>query len=291
MLVERKLATGEERTIYPLQDDFFPAISADQYGEHWLYLQPDPANETRHYLLISNDGSTELMGEPNSDNPLALRLFDDSILSFQFGCESACVAELRPLSGDDPITFALPAIEGAIHPLYQPDDAHLLIFDTDAGAFWLLDTDAPATRIGYWYPQNVSTPLERVLSPDGRWLFVTDETANRYGVWDLANGEFVLSNEIEAGGIPFYWVIYSDGGFLVNESYQRQFLYNYADETVTQLPNGDQGYYFHVLPDGTLLYTQLEENEDRARGIHRYDRETDAYTLLVEDALPTCVNC
>ncbi len=47
---------------------------------------------------------------------------------------------------------------------------------------------------------------------------------------------------------------------------------------------GCYGFYWYVLADGALLFNHYCD-DDRARGIYRYNPDAQAYTLLLENAL------
>jgi hypothetical protein len=286
--VERTLATGEERAIFELTDDYYPPIASDAPGDNWLYIRRNPESRTNEFVLIANDGSTEVVGAISEDNRVGLRLFDDTLFAAPLSCESECTVELRPLDGGKILTFAMPAVEGTLLPFRQLDDERLLVLEPGAGLFWLLDADDSATPLGYWTPQNIPVPAGEVLSPDGRWLFALNSESDpeSYAMIDLATGEHVLESEPDVAAV-FVQPVYGEAAFIVTDWMGEQaYLYRPGDEAPIELPNADLGSYFAILPDGTVLYYGKADDNEQTQNIFRYDPTSGGYTLLVEAAAP-----
>lgn len=287
VIVERIMATGEERELYNISDELIPSLSTDRYGERWLYQQRNRENRSVISWLITADG-VEQIAQENIEAAQMRRIFEDAIFSQPVDCGSGCDLSLAPIEGGDATIFPRFDKGYVAHPFFQPNADNLIVFSDRV--FWLLGTDGAATKIGVWLPQNMVTPIDDMSSPaNGRWLLVItgEDEANGFAVWDMAEGEYKLNQQVN-DGVLLMRIIAGAGGFLVEQLSKRTWLYQESNDTITELPmeESKQGFYFDLLADGAVLYVQYQPVEDRQAGIYHYDPASGTYTLLVEDVTP-----
>lgn len=274
---ELSFVTGEERVIYPIEQAAYPLLIADNYGDNWLYL--NTGTTTR----IHNDGTTEVMAAATGINGFYRTAFGDSAFIAPFSCEVDCTLELQPLAGGDSSFYSFPAINGGFIPQHLLEDGTLLIYYLADSSFWSLGTDGSTTPIGYSNSQASFTRSAELISPDRRWLTVmnAEDDSTGYKVWDVQNGQYLLENDFHEDNFSYLQVFYSEDGFVLWESSEYAYAYRNTDQSIIELPLGEERNYFTILPDGTLLYQQTS-----SPGIYRYDPDTQTETLLVESGVP-----
>jgi hypothetical protein len=279
-LVERTLATGEDRVIY--SGEGFPNLIADDYGDHWLVSEnvSEGDNPRRAYVLVSASGESETAAESSRDNPVAGNLLEGYVLSYSADCSGGCEVTMQPIEGGAERTLAAP---GFFNPVAVVGDGQLLVVDLETDAFYLLSEGEQPQEIGGYDPRIVSQPFSELLSPDERFLLVLTEEGDveGYSVWDFEQEQFAFHSPIEQ--YPFILVYYDEGGFIVTEGVVTFDLYRTADGSAFPLPE-EAGRCLVVLDDGDVLCTITGDSE-HDRGIYRYDADEDTYVLLVEGAI------
>ncbi len=280
-IVERTLATASEQVIFTIQNQRFPTLMADVFGENWLFFSR--VDDSTVPTLIKADGTTETFPASNSLwSPIG-----DNIVITPAICQADCPIEVRTFDQTTQATFTLPVRDSYVYAVTQPDDSQIILVDTGINAYYQLGADNFAHLIGYWSPQIVFTPIQDVLSPDGRYLLTitSEESPIGYSVWDTESQTYILQNTFKESGFNFVQITYSDMGFIIWENSQDAFAY--FDGQITELPGADTGHYFDLFADGTLLYFQYGlEGAPNPQGIYRYDPSTDTYTRLVENGEP-----
>jgi hypothetical protein len=275
---EYKLDTNTERVIYTVEDEFFPIMTSDTYGEQWLYQH----NGIATFVDVSGE-VTEVLDEM----PTARQIVDDHLFSFVATCTEDCELTWMPLSEGTLLRFTLPRMDdGFPTAIGQIDETHLLVFAGEL--FWLLESDGTAEAVGAWNIQRVVTPLMNVLSPNRRFLFALDDSdSTTYHVQDLQSGQTVLESDPERE-YHILQIWYGDSGFIIGEDTQYFQFYRYSDGQIFDL--GEPGGIFFDAPsDQAVLYVQYRDADSRARGIYRYELESGEYVLLVEGVTPLVV--
>jgi hypothetical protein len=294
-LQERDLASGEERTIHTLSlETNLPYITTDTYGEQWIVSVR--GDEGHSETLLDSDGSSEVLpGDQISEGHTLTQLFEDDVIAY-VPCNDQCELQLNPGTENESVLFVVPQITSRIEPIARVDDQTLLVqmqYD------YLLLEDEPgadmafksAETLGFWALGTV-IPTRGDALWSGRWLATVDQplSPTAYRVWDGVSKDFVL--EGGPGAADTFWIAsltYGDGGVLVMEQTleeARAQLYRAADGAVIELPAISNGEYVDVLPDGTVLYSQVSGSETLTKGIYHYDPDTETYTLLVEAVKP-----
>lgn len=273
-LVERTLATGNEHIFFTIEEDRFARIAADRYGEHWLYGAP---TEPVTYLLISPDASAAVLAE---DSERLWGIFDDNVYATPLNCLENCAIELYPFDGGSNLTFVVPTSEGAVVPVHMSDASQLTAFDLYSSSLVNITPDGTASLLGYWTSLSVWTPFDEIFSSDGRWLLVVNDPENPtlFSLWDTANQQTAFE-------IPYtepVEILYDDGGILIYEGTDITYLYLLSDELPVQLPHSDQGHYYAIADDGSILFWQY--GDTMPPGLYTYDAATESYTLLIEAA-------
>jgi hypothetical protein len=278
-LIERSLATGDERVVYSVLE--FTSAAPDEYGDRWLLLEPG-GEPGRIVSVLSIDGTKEQVGVSNAENLAMFGLLQQSIFETSLECEEGCSFTLTPLDGGAEPVFAAPPSESSYRPVFQPDADHLVVLDMGSDLYSLLSTDDDPVAIGYLNILRILTNNNLTMSPDGRFLLVVDgEDPTAYGVYDFVEQDYALQESFEDTSIIS--ISYGEGGFVVSEDTERHILYRYEDSTRIQLPDAG-GFYVDVLADGNLLFMQVEDGDVRAPGIYRYSPEDETFTLLVIDS-------
>jgi hypothetical protein len=277
-LRELKLETGEERVFYTVEGNAFPIMNTDLHGDVWLYFYDNVS------YVISRSGDVEATEYDAPEDRIIQRFIGDYRVSWPILCETDCVMEWQRMPDGEMLTFQLPDLSGGDipNPVAPVGDDQLLIIP-DSESLWLVSEDEPV-YLGAWSPEKVVTAPNRIVSPDGRWLLVLNdaETADEYRVADLQSGETVVEGDPERE-FHILQVFYGDAGFIVSEDALYFQYYRTSDGKVFDLGEPG-GVYWNVLADGTLLFNHYRD-EDMARGIYRYDPDTQDYTLLLENAL------
>ena len=179
-LIERRLATGEERVIYSIEshDPLLPA-SADAHGERWIVVTPGADRLPVYTVISAADGTVYTLTSGTQANRMRWSFFDDSLIASPVTCTDACFLQLHFYAALN--FFPLPS-EGNFEPLAVLRPDRLLVLDTDANDFWLLDASGN-TRLGHYDPMRIFMPAYQLVSPDGRYvLTATDaESLRRLG--------------------------------------------------------------------------------------------------------------
>lgn len=277
---ERKLETGTERVIFTIDDDPFPLVSVDPYGDQWIY------RKRLATTLIDRSGEAHTTEYASPEAVIVQVFVGDHLISYPANCEADCVMEWKPLPDGEPLRFTLPESDHAVipRPLGQIDETHLLAM-TDSDSMWLLSTDDQHVQLGKWSPEFVPMLITDLVSPDGRWVLVLDdaETVDNYRVLDLQNLETVIEGSPERE-YHILQITYGLGGFIVSEDLIHFQYYRTSDGQVFDLGE-PPGLYWYVLADGTLLFNQYRIDDYLPLGIHRYNPDTQDYTLLVKNAV------
>lgn len=293
MLQEHDLTSGKESTIHTLAPQAGkPYITTDTYGEQWIVSVRGDAGYSD--ILLGSDGSSEVLPRDQiMEGSTFTQLFKDDIIAF-VPCDSQCWMLLNPGTPNESSVFVVPRITARIEPVARIDDLTLLVkIKSD---YLLLEDESgkgfkPAVMLGYSALGQVIPTLGKELW-SGRWLVTVDQPTNptMYRVWDSISKDFVL--EGGPGEADVFWIAaltYGSGGVLVSErtlAEGRAQLYRTVDGAVIELPPLVSGDYVDVLPDGTVLYYQFYDDKTLVSGIHRYDPDTETYTLLVEGMKP-----
>jgi hypothetical protein len=278
-LIERTLATDEERVVYSAPEH--ASAQPFEFGERWLLLEPDD-EPGRIVSILSIDGTREQVGVSNAINRVIFGLIQNSIYETPTDCENGCSLTVTPLDGGVVQVFTAPPGESAYRPVFQPDADHLVVLDMGINVYSLLSMDDEPVSIGYLNVLRILTNNNFTISPDGRFLLVVNgDDPTEYGVYDFVAHDYALQESFEDTSIIS--ISYGEGGFVVSEDQERHQLYRYADSSLIPLPDG-AGYYFDVLTNGDVLFTQLEDTDERSSGLYRFSPEDDTFTLLVVDA-------
>jgi hypothetical protein len=279
MLLERDLASGEERSLATLPDaDRALTISADTEGDRWLYMTR--RDDAIVNPLVSADGTVDDMRGGTEEQPIYWSFFGDTLIGTSPFCESDCT--LIAQTGDAETTFTLPSEGIGITVLAQPMPDSLLVMH-DGEDLWLLREGDEPLSVGTYDPVHIFTTLKYLVSPDERYLLtVRPDADDAFLIWNLQTAAPILTLKDNVGGQVYYF----ERGLLVTTygSDSGSTLYRYADSAILELPNGEKGSYFEVLPDGSLLYWLGRADESIGeRGIYRYDPVDETYTPLIED--------
>ncbi len=282
-LIERRLATGEERVIYSIEnrDRLLPA-SADAHGERWMVVTPGADRLPVYNVITAADGTVTTLSSGTRDNLVRWSFFDDSLITTPVTCADACFLQLRYAAA---LNFLPLPAEGNFNPLAVLRPDRLLALNTDDNDFWLLDVSGD-TRLGQYDPMRIFMPAYQLVSPDGRYV-LTATDATRYAVWDLSTVSPVATVDARYVGL----ILYNEQGFLIH-SYGADtdsgLAYRYADGSTLTLAHTDEGLYFDMLPDGRLIYMlQKADANIGDPGIYTYNPADARYALLVPDALLT----
>ncbi len=281
---ERDLATGEERILHAIEvpeRQRFPNLAIDQFGEHWLLTKIDTETDTVQVLMLFNDSTLEILEEASLGQQHIWQMGDDYLAVSPLACETDCTLEVRPLDGEETITFPLP--EAIMRPILvtRLDDGRLIV--AQRSQYWLLDNDGTTESLGFVRPQELLNWRREI--PGSRQIFANaDRDATHYLVWDMQQGTLILERSLD-GGVA---VIYRDEGLIVQhifdddaDSYE---FYPEAEDTVIDIP---QLRVFEILPDGRLLHLVTPfGNEDSVPGIYQFDLATGEDLLLLEGAEP-----
>ncbi len=280
-LIERTLATGQERIIYTVaSSNPAPILDADQYGERWLYTDDEP-NSIDAFHLISADGTRIALRTTGNGTWLEWRFLDGDLIGSAADCGDHCTLEIRSPTADT--TLSLPTA-GIYQPLGEPQPGLLLTFDSNDN-FWLLRPRDTAIKLGSYDTTQTFMSITQLISPDGRYL-LTQTTAGMFSVLDLTSARPVA----QIKGISVGQIFYTAQGFTIH-SYgdtsgsDQAVAYRYSDGQTIPLPNAGTSLYFDMLPDGTLLdWNQTQTDSVGAAGIYRYNPATQTYTLIVANA-------
>lgn len=281
-LLERDLASGDERTIYTF-NEFYPNISYDTTGERWLYRTTNRDTRIATTVLIKPDGSvTDIAQDDNGAYHLRI-IWNDQLYVTPAVCQADCPIKLAPLNAADDqagLTFTVPVIQTLPVPLAMPDAAHIVV--SDQGTFWRLGTDHSAANLGTFNAATILTP--RVLSPDERWLLALaagdDGEFTGYNVWDLQTGQAVVQSELpQAINITF-----DDEGIILWEYQDTQKVYRFSDQQLFTLDIGRRETVRTLANDQTAIVSASKGSKIGAPGIYAYDLDTQTYRLLVADA-------
>jgi hypothetical protein len=282
VLRERNLESNLERDIYTVNGEI-PIVSHDRYGDRWFYSQREQGQTLPKFFWILNDGTTQPV--ENVSTPIR-NIFRDWFFSIDPLCTGNCTVEFTPLVGGDSLKFSLPDVNGSVVPIAAGSQNNFVVI-VNGSALWYLYGDGTTQELGLWEPISVFTPPTLTVSRDARWVLALEGTEKplRYRVWDSVTREFVVERQLTKG--VALQINYGSGGFLVTEvGENRQFLYLDSPHLTKELTTEGNNLYFDILPDGTLLYAQLNKDQNRDAGIYRYDPVADSYQLLVKDVRP-----
>jgi hypothetical protein len=278
-LIERALATGNERVIHTFTtDNPLPLISADTHGDRWIY-QGRGEDGALVSNLLSIDGTFTMLGSGTREQPIRWSFLHDDLIGNPFNCGDTCVLQL--VNDASEVEIPTPS-EGFYFPLAVPQPGSLLIQDSD-DHFWLLSQADEPRLLGEYDATRVFMPPHQLVSPEARYV-LTATGDEQYGVWDLQTGSPVALVNARFIGL----ILYTEHGFLIHsygDETDNGLAYRYADGETLALPHTDVGIYLDLLADGTLVY-MLQRADDAVGepGIYRYDPAAETYMLILPGA-------
>lgn len=279
-LRERDLATGEEENFYipvGLPGEYSTNIDCESgaYGVQWLcyrYSEFDTYTVVADWLVNRRGQTRTLMEESLSGGFGWARIYlsRDDLVILNNQCEQACWIDIIPSTEIFAQRFALTP-DGPqpymIRGVTLLSNGNLLLSANSKK--YVLNATGELQELGAIYCCEVLD----TTSPDYRWIIVaTDQGAT---IWDLESNQAKFTVPTS---LPI--TLYTSKGFVINN----RWVYFNGDESLLELSIDENGGFVDMLPERTLLYEQSEANDELARGIYRYDPETDTYTVLVAEA-------
>lgn len=291
VLTELDLATGEQHDVFTFPPNTIVARPGE-YGEYFLFLTSDRTTRQNVASVVDLEGSVQVISQYTPDSsviqiPAMIEGTNEYIL-YDPRCEENCPLTAGTYDNDETYSFIAPVIDGTISPMHLIvnglRDAELLLISGESLS--LLKSDGSRIDLGKWVAQYGAT-FDSILSPDGRYLlaYVTDENTSdfSYRVWDLEEERVVMeSDEPDNFGIIIVNFTQPERGLLLSERGQRFRVYR--DGSVIDLPVVDGGFYYELLPDGSVLFVQNSPDDELARGTYLYDLVSGEFTLLIPDA-------
>ncbi len=277
-LIRRDLTSGDEQSIHIFENaGAFLSFNSSDYGEYWFYRILGSKGE---YVLFRVDGTIERLPLNGENGDLyARRLFDDSIITYDFGCEVDCELEIQSLLDGKILIYdwffdfeagALPDL------LIQPTPESLLIFQDNN--FWSVVIGEMPQLVGFWNSIRMGPIANQLLSPNERWLVVQNsfEEPDEYRIWDVDNRQMVANQSYEA---QFIFAVYREFGLLISDfqNFTNLHLFRAMDEVI-ELPMQEGRGYIDVVSEDTLLMF------DNGEGISVFNFVTGEETLLIEGA-------
>ncbi len=269
-LIERTIATDQERVIYSFQStDPLLIASATLAGDQWIIY-----DQNRQMNLIALDGTITNLGQMSRQTPQRKYFFNNYLVTSDPTCSGDCALNL----GRD-LHFSYPG-DGGGFPVAEPQVGQTLLVERNHD-WLLLDAAGGALPLGQTDSTHIFTPVLRSISPDGRYLLTFDGT-DRYTVWDLVAKHPIVKQQDSVGA----QISFLTSGFLLQTfGNKAELAYRYSDQPTIDLPNSGSGLYFDLLPDGSLLYAlTARDSSVGAPGIYRYDPATQTYSLVLADA-------
>jgi hypothetical protein len=279
-LKEYIISTDEERTIYSYSntksrpDHVRVSCEPDDYGDRWLCQEQiaSPEEDSFRYWIVYDDGTSQVI-ELEMARRWRIFFADNNLVYFDEFCDADCAIEISVPENPNPMQYLLTERFNQMYYLVPVDEARLLLF-MSVGKY-LLSGDSLE-----YLGETLCCPPADLLSENRRWILVYSSDTRKYRVWDLANGVLALEISIETSPLVYY----GESGFVFSdysdEATRQSLLYH--DNMLVELPVG--GVYFQVMPNNTLLYEQVAEDEELTHGIYRYDPMDNSFTLLVPNA-------
>lgn len=279
-LRERDLATGVEENFYVptgLPDANSTNIDCESgaYGEQWLcyrYSEFD-TYAAGAYWLVNRAGEMRTLIEESLYGGYWWGIYfsRDSLIVNERRCNGECSIIVKPPDGGFAQWFVIPQNTITSDQIYYvvPLSNGNLLLSANSKKYTLTAT-GELQELGAIYCCEVID----TTSPDYRWIIVATEQGAT--IWDLERNQEKFT---VATSLPI--TLYTSKGFVINN----RWVYFNNDDSLLELSIGENGGIVDMLPERTLLYEQVEANDEFARGIYRYDPETDTYTELVADAV------
>jgi hypothetical protein len=284
-LVERDLATGEERTLFT--DPELQIGVANRSGDRWLLSVNLPATRERQVIIWQGDAEQrrETLSLSQRVNWIGDSLYRDDVL-----CETDCEITLEAPEGETTsFTVNYPDAGEGTNRLFFPyrllADGSLIGSLRDPDQIVKITPEGEVMTFGYWDVAGITTNGSGGISFDGRFVAVTpdpDEGLN--AVVDTETGETVVETDPE-NQPDFVSVFFFEEGVLVNafgdpSAFQ---FYRDSDGQIFELPS-ETNTYVEVVDDNTLLY--LSRGEDFSTAIGLYTLDTGEQQIVVEGLRP-----
>jgi hypothetical protein len=294
VLAEMDLETNEIHNVLTLPSET-TRVESQSFNDYFIYVTVDEDLGETSYWKIDFNEEVSLLSTYQTEDRRRPQFTSHArqpnvYMTYESTSDESWDIIVNRFGSDENFRFTPPSLGGGLSVLwaYENEDglyARALLYSDDQ--IWMISTDNTAELLGRW-SANYGSPLNDILSPDGRYVLTYYEDEGRsgfgYRLWDLHTMQMIMqSDDIENFGVVFANLRKPELGLIVSER-GRTFRF-YRDGEVIELPEIEGGWYGDLLPNGEILFSQSQPDSGMNEGVYRYNVETDDFTLLVEGGI------